>query len=92
MEIFGLIITLVLGFLVGGVALVIKGESDNVSGALTVVLGMAGAFVGCLLSSVLALGDGGFGGVVPSVVGAAMTLFLYELATGDHHFRNPFDG
>lgn len=92
MEIFDLMITLMLGFFVGGVALIIKGESDNINGALTVVLGMAGAFLGCLLSSVLALGDGGFGGVVPSVLGASMTLFVYEVATSDHHFRNPFDG
>lgn len=46
---------------------------------LTIILGIVGAFVGGLIANGLGIhADGGFGGLVLSVIGAIIVLFIYE--------------
>lgn len=88
MGITGIIATLVIGFLAGLAARAIKPGADGMGWVLTIVLGIAGAFVGGFLASLLGLSaNGGFGGFILSVVGAIVILFIYEFATGKRRLR-----
>jgi uncharacterized membrane protein YeaQ/YmgE (transglycosylase-associated protein family) len=50
---------------------------------LTIVLGIIGALVGGFLAGMLGMNaNGGFTGLIFSVIGAIIVLFIYELATG----------
>lgn len=50
---------------------------------LTIVLGIIGALVGGFLAGMLGMNaNGGFTGLIFSVIGAIIVLFVYELATG----------
>lgn len=74
---------LMIGFVVGLLARAIKPGADAMGWIMTIVLGIAGSFVGGLLAGMLGLSsNGGFGGLVISVVGAIILLFVYEFATG----------
>ncbi|MDO4700654.1 MAG: GlsB/YeaQ/YmgE family stress response membrane protein [Moraxella sp.] len=74
---------LVIGFIAGLLARAIKPGADGMGWIMTIVLGIAGAFVGGLLASLLGLSaNGGFGGLVLSVIGAIILLFVYEFITG----------
>lgn len=83
-----IIATLVIGFLAGLVARAIKPGADSMGWILTIILGIAGAFVGGLIASALGLSaKGGFGGFVLSVIGAIIILFIYEFATGKRRIK-----
>ncbi len=74
---------LIIGFVVGLLARAIKPGADAMGWIMTIVLGIAGSFVGGLLAGMLGLSNnGGFGGLVISVIGAIILLFVYEFATG----------
>lgn len=74
---------LVIGFIAGLLARAIKPGADGMGWIMTIVLGIAGAFVGGLLASLFGLSaNGGFGGLVLSVIGAIILLFVYEFITG----------
>ena len=50
---------------------------------LTIVLGIIGALVGGFLAGMLGMNaNGGFTGLIFSVIGAIIVLFIYGLATG----------
>ena len=50
---------------------------------LTIVLGIICALVGGFLAGMLGMNaNGGFTGLIFSVIGAIIVLFIYELATG----------
>lgn len=74
---------LIVGFVVGLLARIIKPGADSMGWIMTIVLGIAGAFVGGLLAGVFGMrADAGFGYLVVSVIGAIILLFAYELITG----------
>lgn len=80
---FSLLWTIIIGFIVGLLARAIKPGADGMGWILTIILGIAGAFVGGFIASALNIGtNGGFMGLVMSVIGAIILLFIYELATG----------
>ncbi|UYZ81137.1 GlsB/YeaQ/YmgE family stress response membrane protein [Moraxella bovis] len=75
--------TIILGLVVGLLARAIKPGADSMGWIMTVILGIVGAVVGGFLASVLGMSvEGGFGGLVLSVIGAIIVLFIYEFATG----------
>lgn len=76
------IFMLIIGFIAGAIARAIKPGADTMGWVMTIVLGIAGSFVGGILASMLGLSaNGGFGGLVLSVVGAIILLFVYEFFT-----------
>lgn len=78
----GIIWTLIVGFVAGAIARAIKPGADAMGRIMTIVLGIAGSFVGGFLASLLGLGAvGSFGSLVLSVIGAIVLLFVYEFAT-----------
>ena len=74
---------IIVGFVAGLLARAIKPGNDAMGWIMTIVLGIAGAVVGGVLASMLGIGaEGGFLGLVFSVIGAIILLFIYELVTG----------
>ncbi|WP_230656245.1 GlsB/YeaQ/YmgE family stress response membrane protein [Psychrobacter sp. I-STPA10] len=74
---------IIVGFVAGLLARAIKPGNDAMGWIMTIVLGIAGALVGGFLASVIGINaDGGFIGLVFSVIGAIILLFIYELITG----------
>lgn len=71
--------TIIVGFVAGLLARAIKPGADSMGWIMTIILGLAGSFIGGILASVLGLSaNGGLGGLVLSVVGAVILLFVYE--------------
>lgn len=75
--------TLVVGFIAGLIARAIKPGVDAMDWIMTIILGIAGSFVGNLVASLVGLGaTGGVGRLILSVIGAVILLFAYEFITG----------
>ena len=79
----GFIYMIIMGLIVGVIARAIKPGADAMGWILTIVLGIIGALVGGFLAGMLGMNaNGGFTGLIFSVIGAIIVLFVYELATG----------
>lgn len=74
--------SIIVGFVVGLLARAIKPGADSMGWILTIILGIVGAAVGGFIASALGIqAEGGFGGLVLSVIGAIIVLFIYEFIT-----------
>ena len=74
--------TLIVGFIAGLLARAIKPGANPMGWIMTIILGIVGAVVGGFLAGALGLSANGcFGGLVLSVIGAIIVLFIYDLAT-----------
>ncbi len=74
---------ILMGLIVGVIARAIKPGADAMGWVLTIVLGIVGALVGGFIASALHMdANGGFTGLILSVIGAIIVLFIYELITG----------
>ncbi len=74
--------TLLIGFLIGLVARMLKPGRDVSGFVLTTVLGIAGAFVGTYIGQTMGLyAPGQPAGFVMSVVGAIILLVIWGIAT-----------
>ena len=72
--------TILIGLVAGLLARAIKPGNDAMGWIMTIVLGIAGAFVGGFIASAIGVNsDGGFIGMAFSVIGAIILLFIYEL-------------
>jgi uncharacterized membrane protein YeaQ/YmgE (transglycosylase-associated protein family) len=79
------LIFLVVGLIAGVIAkAIMPGTRDEPSGwILTIVLGIAGAFVGGWLGSLMGIGAGGFvGQILMAAVGAIVIIALLRLFSG----------
>jgi uncharacterized membrane protein YeaQ/YmgE (transglycosylase-associated protein family) len=72
-----LIVTLIVGLVVGAIAKFLMPGSDPGGWIMTIVLGIAGSFVGTFIAG--ALGMAGPVGWIGSVLGAMLLLFVYRL-------------
>ena len=70
--------TLVIGLLVGGIAKLLMPGKDPGGCIITILLGIAGAFVGTWLGR-LFMGENYLAGWIMSVVGAMILLLLYRM-------------
>lgn len=76
------------GLIIGVLARFIKPGADSMGWIMTIILGIVGASVGGFLASALGLStNGGFGGLVISVIGAIIVLFVYEIITGKKRLK-----
>ncbi|WP_337172823.1 GlsB/YeaQ/YmgE family stress response membrane protein [Gemmatimonas aurantiaca] len=79
----GLLYTCLIGLIVGAVAKFLMPGKDPGGFIITILLGIAGAFVGTWLGQVLGLyAAGAQAGFIASVIGAMLLLFVYRLITG----------
>lgn len=79
----GLIYTLLVGLVVGAIAKLLMPGKDPGGWIITIVLGIAGAWVGSFLGRTFGLyAEGEAAGWIASVVGAMILLFAYRLISG----------
>ncbi len=79
----GLLITLLIGLIVGAIAKLLMPGKDPGGWIITILLGIAGAYVGTYLGRMLGIfGSGEFGGWISSIIGAMVLLLLYRLLVG----------
>lgn len=79
----GLIYTLLIGLIVGAIAKFLMPGKDPGGWIITILLGIAGAFVGGWLGQTLGLYQAGEPvGFIVSVLGAMLLLFLYRMFSG----------
>ena len=79
----GLIYTLCIGLIIGAVAKFLMPGKDPGGWIITILLGIAGAFVGGWLGQVLHLyAPGEPAGFIASVIGAMILLWLYRMFAG----------
>jgi len=69
-----LLYTIIIGAVIGILARFFKPGADPMGWILTILLGIAGAYIGSLLYA-----GGGFIGFAVSIVCAVVLLFLYEM-------------
>lgn len=74
---------ILIGLVAGLIARAVKPGADAMGWIATIVLGILGAIVGGFIASMLGLNaNGGFVGLILSVIGAVLLLFIYEIITG----------
>lgn len=75
----GFIWMVIVGLVAGLLARAIKPGSDPMGWIMTIVLGIVGALIGGMLASMIGIdAEGGFTGLIFSVIGAIILLFIYE--------------
>ncbi|MCL1623993.1 GlsB/YeaQ/YmgE family stress response membrane protein [Moraxella sp. Tifton1] len=75
--------SIIIGLVVGLLARAIKPGADSMGWILTIILGMVGGAVGNFIANALGIyTNGGIGGLLISVIGAIIVLFVYELIAG----------
>ncbi len=71
---------IIVGLVAGLLARAIKPGNDAMGWIMTIVLGIVGAMLGGFVASLIGINaDGGFTGLIFSVIGAIILLFLYEM-------------
>lgn len=74
---------IIVGLIAGLIARAVKPGTDAMGWIATIVLGILGAIVGGFLAGALGMNtDGGMVGLIFSVIGAVVLLFIYEIVTG----------
>jgi uncharacterized membrane protein YeaQ/YmgE (transglycosylase-associated protein family) len=74
----GILYTIIIGAVIGIIARLIKPGADPMGWILTILLGIAGAWIGSYIAPMLGL-SGGMTGFIVSIVCAIGLLFLFEL-------------
>lgn len=76
----GFIWMIIVGLVAGLLARAIKPGNDAMGWIMTIVLGIVGAILGGFIAGRIGIdADGGFTGLIFSVIGAIILLFLYEM-------------
>jgi uncharacterized membrane protein YeaQ/YmgE (transglycosylase-associated protein family) len=79
----GMFSWIVLGLIAGALAKWLMPGKDGGGWIITMVLGIAGAFVGGYLGTVLGVGGGAtgvnIGSIITATIGAVVLLFIYRL-------------
>lgn len=73
---------LLIGLVAGAIAKLIMPGKDPGGWIVTMLLGVAGAFVGGFLFQLLGIGGGGAAGLIGAIIGALILLGLYRLFIG----------
>jgi len=80
----GFIWMLIIGLIAGAIAKLIMPGRDPGGIFVTMLLGIAGSFVGGLLGNMLGVGntESRTAGLIGSIIGALILLFIYRLVVG----------
>ena len=80
---FGLIGTIIAGLIIGALAKLVMPGRDPGGILVTILLGIAGAFVGRMVGQALGFyGPGEAAGWIMSILGAIILLWLYRMIAG----------
>jgi uncharacterized membrane protein YeaQ/YmgE (transglycosylase-associated protein family) len=76
----GIIMTIIIGFIVGVIARFVKPGEDKLGWIMTAVLGIVGAFVGSFIGQAFGIyGPNESAGFLGAVVGAVIVLAIYTM-------------
>jgi uncharacterized membrane protein YeaQ/YmgE (transglycosylase-associated protein family) len=79
----GIITTLIVGLIVGALAKLVMPGKDPGGFIITILLGVAGAFVGGWIGQALGFYEAGEGpGIIVSIIGAVILLAIYRAVIG----------
>lgn len=79
----GILWMIIIGLIAGAVAKLIMPGKDPGGIIVTILLGIAGSFVGGFLSRATGIGDGGTTvGIIGSIIGAIILLAIYRMVIG----------
>ena len=81
----GILSWIILGILAGAIAKLLMPGRDPGGWIVTILLGIAGSFVGGFLASTLLGRDQQAAGWIGSIIGAMVLLFIYRLIVGRRH-------
>ena len=82
---FALLITIIVGFIVGVIAKLIMPGKENMGFIVTTLLGIAGSILATYLGHAVGWYEAGQGaGWISSVVGAFLLLWIYQKITSRH--------
>ena len=71
---------IIVGLVAGLLARAIKPGSDPMGWIMTIILGIVGAMLGGFVAGLVGIdAEGGFTGLIFSVIGAIILLFIYEM-------------
>lgn len=73
---------LLIGLIAGAIAKLIMPGKDPGGCIITMLLGVAGAYVGGFLFGLLGIGGGGPAGLIGAVIGAIIILAIYRMVVG----------
>ena len=82
MSIGGILVTCIIGLIVGAIAKLLMPGRDPGGCLVTIILGIAGAFVGTFIGRATFGGPNYVAHWIMSIVGAMILLFLYRLIFG----------
>ncbi|HEX8281506.1 MAG TPA: GlsB/YeaQ/YmgE family stress response membrane protein [Chthoniobacterales bacterium] len=82
MDITAILVTCIIGLVIGAIAKLLMPGKDPGGCIITMLLGIAGAWLGTFLGRVTFGGDNYAAGWIMSVVGAMLLLFLYRMIAG----------
>jgi uncharacterized membrane protein YeaQ/YmgE (transglycosylase-associated protein family) len=78
-----IIVWIIIGLIAGALAKFILPGDDPGGIIVTILIGIAGAFVGGYLASLIGLGGGGFiWTIIVATIGAILLLLIYRLLVG----------
>lgn len=76
----GILWMIIIGLIAGAIAKLLMPGRDPGGIIVTILLGIGGSLLGGFLGRALGLGDGdNFAGLIGSIIGAMILLFLYRL-------------
>ena len=78
----GILWTLIIGLVVGAIAKFLMPGRDPGGWIVTILLGIAGSFVGGFLATTLLGREQQAAGWIGSIIGAVVLLFIYRLIVG----------
>ena len=79
---FGLLVTIIIGFVVGVIAKLIMPGKENMGFIVTTLLGIAGSLVATYIGQAMGWYEAGQGaGWIGSIVGAFLLLWIYQKLT-----------
>ncbi|MFL6527244.1 MAG: GlsB/YeaQ/YmgE family stress response membrane protein [Chthoniobacterales bacterium] len=81
MEAHGIIATLIIGLVIGAIAKLLMPGPDPGGCIITILLGIAGSFVGTSIGRLM-FGPDYIAGFIASVIGAMLLLLLYRVVFG----------
>ena len=81
MEPHGIIATLIIGLVIGAIAKLLMPGRDPGGCIITILLGIAGSFVGTWIGRLM-FGPDYIAGFIASVIGAMLLLLLYRVVFG----------
>ena len=82
MDLTGILVTCIIGLVIGAIAKLLMPGKDPGGCIITMLIGIAGAWLGTFLGRLTFGGDNNAAGWIMSLVGAMLLLLIYRMIAG----------